>query len=219
MVTAELLKTLVGVRLEKIMNIILEGLWYGPVKTISEAFATSEPEGVDRFIMCPPVPESPHLTSWVESLTKSMELWRKHASTERAIMFRHSPWSCAAYTQVYSQMYGHVFAAEESDLFNQIVDGLSELMLPPDLVLIFNWDMDKPTITHQDLYYGSNLDTLKSVQKSLHRWGELLEGRGVKVLYIDPPKNTDDFNSWRSWYLGVNHVIAASIKEMRTQNG
>lgn len=201
------------------MNIILEGLWYGPVKTISEAFASSEPEGVDRFIMCPPVPESPDLTAWIRSLTRGMELWRKHASTEQTIMFRHSPWSCAAYTQVYSKMFGNSLWLEESGLFDQIAEGLAELMLQPDLVLIFNWDMDKPTLTHQDLYFDSDLETLKNVQKSLHRWGALLESRDIKVLHIDPPKDTDNFNSWRSWYLGVKHIIATSVREIKAQHG
>lgn len=201
------------------MNIILEGLWYGPVKVAAEAMAAKHPELVDRVHVCPPVIESTNMVNWMRSLTRGMEVWRNHASAPEVKVFKHSPLSCVAYTEVYSRLTNNEFASEERDLFNQIVDGLSELLIPPDLVLIFDWDVEIPTPTEKDLYYSSSLETLQAVQDSITRWGSILSDKGVRVIHIAPPKKTNDPSSWQTWYQGISRILTMAIKDIESSNG
>lgn len=208
-----------NLRINKSMNIILEGLWYGPVKVAAEAMAAKHPELVERVHVCPPVIESPEMVNWMRSLTRSMEVWRRHAPSSEVKVFKHSPLSCVAYTEVYSRIRDNEFASEERELFNEIVDGLSELLIPPDLVLIFDWDVEIPTPTEKDLYYASSLETLKAVQDSINRWGAILQDNGVRVIHIAPPKDPNDHQSWHTWYQGVSRIITMAVKEAKTDNG
>ena len=199
------------------MNIVLEGLWFGSLQVVTEALATQYPERVDRVIACPRVTPHGGMVGWMQSLTRSSEIWRKQVPKGEVTIFEHSPFSTVAYTKAFSSLDGHDLGDQEHDLFVRIVDGLKELIPNPDLIIILEHDLESEPMKDKELYYDVDLGVLEALNENIHDWAQSMMLSGVQVLYVQPPKDTT-LTGWRKWYTNLAKLISLQIKEHQSDN-
>lgn len=144
----------------------------------------------DRVICCPPVPlelKALSFRRWMYVVTRSTELWREATAekSESITIFENSPFSVPCYVQALVAPLGDV-EQQEYELIVEIIAGLSELMTPPDIIVLFEPDVSGINELQQPF--------LLNIHQLLVEWAE---NHTAKVVYIPSYQEEGD---WELWY-------------------
>ena len=143
-----------------------------------------------RIVCCPPVPlelTGNTFRRWMYTVTRSTELWREATTdkSESITIFENSPFSVTSYVQVLSELFGDI-GQKEYELIVEIIAGLSELMIPPDIIVLFEPDISDINELQQPF--------LLNMHQLLVEWAE---NHTAKVVYIPSYQEEGD---WELWY-------------------
>ena len=175
------------------MIISLEGLGVTCKERFTQHLVTHKPDDFGRVICCPSIyprfnPEA--FKGWVYAITRSTELWREATShqPELITLFENSPFSISCYVQALAEPFGDI-GQQEYELISDIIEGLSELMTPPDIIVLFEPDFNKV-----NNYHGLPKTYLVHTHRLLVEWAEK---HTAKVVYLPSYEKEAD---WELWY-------------------
>ena len=179
------------------MIISLEGINGSLKERFTEHLVKNKPECIGRVICCPEVYprfNEQAFKGWMYTVTRSTELWREATVNKDSgiTVFENSPFSISSYVKALSEPYGEV-GEDEYLLIAEIIEGLSELMIPPDIIVLFQT---------KELQEGLTRRT----QDCLQTWANTHSAQVVNILY-DSTSET--------WYNDALSMIIDTVEALR----
>ena len=184
------------------MIVSLEGINGSLKERFTEHFVINKPDCIGRVICCPEVYprfNEQAFKGWVYTVTRSTELWREATTNKDSgiTVFENSPFSIPSYVKALSEPYGEV-GEDEYSLIVEIINGLSELMIPPDVIVLFE---PKPTRLQDEL--------MKKTQGYLQSWANAHLAQVVNIPYYP------DDSTWETWYNNALKLIIETVEALR----
>ena len=187
------------------MIISLEGISNSIKERFTEHLVRNKPEYIGRVICCPEVYprfNEQAFKGWMYTVTRSTELWREATVNKDSgiIVFENSPFSIPSYVKALSEPYGEV-GEDEYSLIVEIIEGLSELMIPPDIIVLFE---PKPSVVE-----SLPEALVRRTQDCLHTWANAHSAQVVNI-----PAYEDD-STWETWYNDALKLIIETVEALR----